>query len=91
MHLFENAIIDDVFAILRGYSYNLENRDSKVFMDTLTKVLTKATTGSIQSIGRKLFTIDAETFDSLRAYFNCAMYLCERVNNAGVGITDTAI
>ncbi len=75
MHLFENTIIDDVFAILRNYGYNLENRDFKVFIDTFVMILTKTTIRSIQSIGRELFTFEAELFDFFRTYFNRATYL----------------
>ncbi len=34
MHLFENAIINDVFATLRSYNYNIENQNLKVLIDT---------------------------------------------------------
>ncbi len=47
IYLFENIIIDNVFATLRGYSYNIENRNLKILMDFLIIILTKATTGSI--------------------------------------------
>ena len=91
MHLLENAIHDDVFDTLRSHGYDLLNSDPKVLMDTLNTVLTKATTGSIQSMGQELFSLDADKFDSLRHYLNRATYLRERVNNAGMGITDKAM
>ncbi len=72
MHLLENTISDHVFATLRSHGYNLDNRNSKILIDTLTIVLTKSTIGFVQFIGRELFTIDAMTFDFLRAYVNRA-------------------
>ena len=67
MHLLEN-FIHDVFTTLRSHGYDLQNRDPKVLMDTLSTVLTKATTGSVLSMGAELFnTLDAEKFDPLRS------------------------
>ena len=50
MHLLENAIYNDVFSTLRSHNYNLTNSNPKVLIDILTEVLTKTTTGSVQSI-----------------------------------------
>ncbi len=47
MHLLENAIVEDVFSTLRNHSYNLKNRNPKVLIDYLIKILTKTTTCSI--------------------------------------------
>ncbi len=91
MYLFENMIYNEAFETLRSYGYDLENRDPKTLMDTLFEVFTKTTTGSVQSIRAKLFTFDTDKFDSLRYYFNRTTFLRERVNNAGIGVTDKTI
>jgi hypothetical protein len=66
MHLIENAIHDEAFETLRSYGYDLENRDPKTLIDTLSEVFIKTTTGSVQSMGAELFTLDADNFDITR-------------------------
>ncbi len=75
MHILENAIHKDIFDILHSYSYNDENSDPKVFINTLTKILMKNTFGSIQSIEEELFIIKTESFDNLKTYFSYVIYL----------------
>src|SRR6266566_4256961 len=80
IHVLENAIYKDIFDTLRSHGYDDKNSDPKVLVDILTEVLIKNTTGSIQSMGEELFTINAKGFDNLRAYFNRATYLRQRFN-----------
>jgi len=75
IYVLENAIYEDIFDIFCSYSYNDENSDPKVLVDILTEIFTKNTTGSIQSIGKELFTMNTEGFDSLQTYFNRIIYL----------------
>ncbi len=50
IYLLKNVIYNDVFSTLRNHSNNLKNRDPKVLMDILSKVLTKTTTCFVQII-----------------------------------------
>jgi|SRR6266699_2667152 len=75
IYVLKNAIYKDIFDMLCSYGYNDENSDPKVLINTLTEVFTKNTIGSIQSMGKELFTMNAEGFDSLQIYFNRAIYL----------------
>ncbi len=91
MYLLKNAIYDDIFFILRSYSYDFINFNLKVLINILTLVLTRATTGSVQVIGIELFNIDTELFDFLQIYFNRIIYLYERVNNISLRIIENVI
>ena len=91
MYLLENAIYNDVFSILQNYGYNLKNRDPKVLIDTLSKILTKTTTCFIQTIRQELFALNAGKFDNLRYYLNRTTYLRKRVNNVSLNIINKFI
>jgi len=91
IHLLKNAIYDNIFSTFRNYSYNFINSNPKVLIDTLTSVLTRTTTRSVQPIKVELFNINAESFDFLRTYLNRAIYLYKRINNTNLEITENAI
>ena len=74
-----------------NYSYNDENSDPKVFINILTEVFTKNITRFIQSIKKELFIMNTEDFDNLRTYFNCTIYLQQRLNRTNTTISDKLI
>ncbi len=91
MYILENVIYKDIFDIFCNHNYNDENSNPKILINTLTKILTKNISSSIQSIKKELFTIKAEDFDSLKTYFNYTTYLQQRLNKANTTISDKFI
>ncbi len=91
MYLLENTIHNDVFSTLWSHSYNLKNRNPKILIDTLSEILTKTTTCSIQTIKQKFFTLNINKFDNFRYYLNQTTYLKKRANNVNLNIIDKLI